>query len=185
MDYYLDIIVLPDPEFKEAVLMNALFSKMHRAFVEIDNTSIGVSFPEFRDKSLGNRLRLHGSQEKLSQFMEMHWLKGLRDYILKTEIQPIPQNNQHRLVNRVQAKSSVERLYRRSIAKGWLTSEKAYERLSSIKAQRLKLPFIKLRSSSTQQEFCLFIRHEALRNKASSGKFNTYGLSSEATIPWF
>lgn len=185
MDYYLDINVLPDPEFKETFLMNALFSKMHRALVEVANTNIGVSFPEFKDKSLGNRLRLHGTQTKLTQLMELQWMKGLRDYTLQTDIQPIPQNTQYRLVKRVQAKSSIERLQRRSIAKGWLTTKQAYEQLSSIKPQRLSLPFIKLRSSSTQQEFRLFIQHEPLCDEIVSGKFNAYGLSNEATIPWF
>ena len=40
MNYYWEIRVLPDPEFKETVLMNALFAKLHRALVscpEADN----------------------------------------------------------------------------------------------------------------------------------------------------
>ncbi|HUH57875.1 MAG TPA: type I-F CRISPR-associated endoribonuclease Cas6/Csy4, partial [Pseudomonadales bacterium] len=31
MEYYLDIHLLPDPEFSEQELMNALFAKFHRA----------------------------------------------------------------------------------------------------------------------------------------------------------
>jgi CRISPR-associated endonuclease Csy4 len=185
MDYYLDIKILPDPEFKETTLMNALFSKMHRALVDIANTDIGVSFPEFKDKSLGSGLRLHGTQVALNKLMALEWMKGLRDYTVRTDIQPIPRNTQHRLVKRVQAKSSVERLQRRSVAKGWVTTEEAFERLSSVKPQKLTLPFIQLRSSSTRQEFRLFIRHEALRDESIQGKFNAYGLSNEATIPWF
>ena len=33
MDHYLDIRLLPDPEFPAPLLMNALFTKLHRALV--------------------------------------------------------------------------------------------------------------------------------------------------------
>ena len=34
MDTYLEIRLLPDPEFVPTMLMNALFSKLHRGLVE-------------------------------------------------------------------------------------------------------------------------------------------------------
>lgn len=33
MDHYLDIRVLPDPEFSAQTLLEALFAKLHRALV--------------------------------------------------------------------------------------------------------------------------------------------------------
>ena len=49
----------------------------------------------------------------------------------------------------------------------------------------LPLPFINLRSQSTGQPFCLFIQHGLLGDKPVAGRFNAYGLSPTATIPWF
>lgn len=45
MDYFLDIRVLPDPEFSEEMLMAALFAKLHRALGARGKGDIGVSFP--------------------------------------------------------------------------------------------------------------------------------------------
>ena len=48
MDHYVDIQVLPDPEFLETTLMNELFSKLHRALGKHGQGKIGVSFPQAR-----------------------------------------------------------------------------------------------------------------------------------------
>lgn len=185
MDYYVEIRVLPDPEFKEAVLVNALFAKLHRAFVSVDSTNIGVSFPEVGKKSLGNLLRLHGTQLALDNLMMLDWLKGLRDYTIATTIQPVPLNIKYRVVRRVQAKSNAERLRRRSVVKGWLTEAEAEQKISFDKQQKLNLPFAQLKSLSTQQNFRLFIQHGRMQDQPVLGKFNAYGLSCEATVPWF
>jgi CRISPR-associated endonuclease Csy4 len=193
MEHYLDITVLPDPEFTETVLMNAVFAKLHRVLASLASTDIGVSFPkhiinhEDRKKTrLGNKLRLHASQESLSRLMTERWLTGLRDYTHQTDILPVPTHGiTHRAVKRVQVKSSIERLLRRSVTKGWLTEEEALAKFQSTKAQESDLPFIQLKSTSTGQKFRLFISHEPPQDKAVEGNFNTYGLSSIATIPWF
>lgn len=54
MDYYLDIKLMEDLEFSAPILMNALFSKLHRALVEVSQGEIGVSFPVLSGKTLGN-----------------------------------------------------------------------------------------------------------------------------------
>ncbi|GAA0234702.1 hypothetical protein GCM10009125_24560 [Castellaniella daejeonensis] len=47
------------------------------------------------------------------------------------------------------------------------------------------LPYVQLRSASTGQRFCLFLALGDPQPEAVSGVFNTYGLSSTATLPWF
>ena len=47
------------------------------------------------------------------------------------------------------------------------------------------LPFLQLRSTSTGQNFRLFIAHGSIQPDAVEGAFNAYGLSQEGTIPWF
>ena len=185
MNYYLEIKVLPDPEFKETVLMNALFAKLHRALVNIKSEAIGISFSRLNEKSLGNILRLHGAEKELKHLDETNWLKGLRDYTICSELQPAPNSAKYRIVKRVQAKSNIERLKRRSIKKGWLTKQEADQKYSNNSGQNLDLPYLQLRSSSTSQSFKLFIAYGELLEKPIAGKFNAYGLSNQGTIPWF
>ncbi|MCL1552323.1 type I-F CRISPR-associated endoribonuclease Cas6/Csy4, partial [Xanthomonas nasturtii] len=53
-------------------------------------------------------------------------------------------------------------------------------------AEQLSLPFVVLGSCSTgQASFPLFIRHGPLLSEPKNGSFNSYGLSQEATVPWF
>lgn len=184
MNYYIDIKVLPDQEFTPSLLMNALFAKFHRALVETGHGEIGVSFPQ-EQKTLGDKLRLHGNQSALQRLMDINWLKGLTDYTSVTPLTPAPDNCQYRVVKRVQAKSSVERLYRRSVKKGWLTEEQADIRMNAGKEQHLKHPFVQLKSHSSGQAFRLFIEQGKLLDAPQAGKFSDYGLSGDATIPWF
>ena len=184
MEHYIDIKVLPDQEFSPSLLMNALFAKFHRALVEAGHGEVGVSFPQAQ-KTLGDCIRLHGSQGALQRLMEISWLKGLTDYTCVTAITAVPDNCRYRVVKRVQAKSSVERMYRRSIRKGWLTTEEADTKINAGKEQHLKQPFVQLKSQSSGQSFRLFIQQGKLSNSSVKGEFSAYALSDAATIPWF
>jgi len=184
MEHYIDIKVLPDQEFSDSLLMNALFAKFHRALVESGHGEIGVSFPQAQ-KTLGDKLRLHGSLSAIQRLMEISWLKGLTDYTSVSAITPVPDKCQYRVVKRVQSKSSVERIYRRSVKNGRLTSEEANTRMNACKEQHLKEPFVQLKSQSSAQSFRLFIQQGKLLDLPVEGEFSAYALSSKATIPWF
>jgi CRISPR-associated endonuclease Csy4 len=201
MDAYLDIILLPDPEFPPAVLMNALFAKLHRGLVgqggnALETPSpnggglgwglpIGVSFPEVKDTALGGRLRLHGQAAGLERFMSTAWLAGMRDHIELDPIGPVPTHAKHRVVRRVQAKSNPERLRRRMMARKGVDAERARQAIPDSMAERLKLPYLVLKSQSTGQQFRLFIEHLPPQGRPVDGSYNAYGLSSTATVPWF
>lgn len=184
MGHYIEICLLPDTEFSPSLLMNALFAKFHRALVEAGHGEVGISFPQVQ-KTLGDTVRLHGSQGALQRLMAVGWLKGLTDYTHVTAITAVPDNCRYRVVKRVQAKSSVERMYRRSVKKGWLTTEEAEERINAGKEQQLKLPFVQLKSHSSGQAFRLFIQQGKLLDAPVQGGFSAYGLSDVATVPWF
>ncbi len=184
MGYYIEIKLLPDPEFTSSVLMNALFAKLHRALAEAGHGEIGVSFPQAQ-KTLGDTVRLHGDQDALERLMVIGWLKGLTDYTHVTAVAAVPDNCKHRVVKRVQAKSSVERMYRRSVKKGWLSAEEAEVKMNVGKEQQLKLPYIQLKSGSTGQTFRLFIQQGKIVDSPMAGNFSAYALSDAATIPWF
>lgn len=112
-------------------------------------------------------------------------MKGLRDYTDLSLIQAVPAETAFRTVSRVQVKSSVERIRRRAVSKGWLTEEQARERIPMANEQRTLLPFIALKSLSTGQHFRLFLKQGQLQERPTPGVFSFYGLSASATVPWF
>lgn len=184
MDNYVEIQILPDPEFSTNTLMNVLFEKLHLALVQGNHDDIGVSFPQAR-KTMGDVVRIHGSREALQRLMDQRWDNGMCDYIKVSEIRPAPEKSQHRMVRRVQAKSSLDRIYRRSIKKGWLTAQEAEQRVAEGREVLLNSPFIQMRSQSTGQKYRLFIEQGDIQDTSQKGSFSTYGLSNEATVPWF
>ncbi|GLR63784.1 type I-F CRISPR-associated endoribonuclease Cas6/Csy4 [Marinospirillum insulare] len=187
MDYYLDIQLQPDPDFVPAMLMNALFSKLHRALVEHPQLTVALSFPEYSlsPRGLGNCLRLHGKQHELESLQTTTWLKGMHDHVFCKEIQAIPSNTKHILVKRVQAKSSVERLVRRYAKRKNISEKEALSYYEKTQPKKLRLPFVNLNSQSSKQKFSLFIKQSKPQEKPQVGEFNRYGLSQAATVPWF
>jgi len=188
MDHYLEIRLLPDPEFPVTVLMNALFSKLHRGLVELETSRIGVSFPDVErvERGLGELLRLHGDAGELERLMTLPWLTGMHDHTRVGRLRPVPERILgYRVVRRVQAKSSPERLRRRWMRRKGLSAEEARKAIPDDVAERLDLPFVTLTSRSTGQRFRLFIEHRPLQENPVPGSFSSYGLSRIATVPWF
>lgn len=181
MDHYIDICVLPDPEFETSTLMSALFSKLHRALVEVNSGDIGVSFPRAK-KGPGNHLRLHSTLLSLERLMEQPWLKGLRDYTMASETKVVPDDVQYVCVQRVQSKLTASRL-RRAVKRGSMTVDDAESLMS--KREKLEIPFFQLNSLSTGQKFPLFVSQNIQEKSDVIGSFNSYGLSRNATVPWF
>ena len=187
MDHYLDIDLRPDPELAPHQVMSALYAKLHRALVALRSDNIGVSFPEVaaRPPSLGVRLRLHGERHALARLMQVEWLTGVRDHVSLGAAMAVPSGVRHRNVRRVQAKSSPERLRRRLMRRHEIDAHEASQRIPDDAVELLRLPFIQLASTSTGQRFRLFIAHQPIQPTAVAGAFNAYGLSHEATVPWF
>lgn len=181
MDHYLEIRVLPDPEFSSEMLMAALFAKLHRVLGARGQGDIGVSFPDVNVMP-GTHLRLHGSAQALQELEASTWRKGLTDYCQCSPVTPVPEIKGWRVVSRVQVKSNPQRLLRRSVKKGWLTEEQAIERLATQAEQRTDLPFLNMKSLSSQQQFKLFIRHGDLLKEPVKGEFSSYGLSAQPPL---
>lgn len=186
MDHYIEINILPDPEFSPSLLMNALHSKLHRALVLLDCKDIGLSFPDYSEKPsrLGDRIRLHGNQQRLTELMAMNWLTGMRDHIRVGEVSGTPETVRAIIVRRVQVKSNAARIRRRQIRRHGFSEEEALQRIPDSMEKRLHLPFLTLRSHSSEQVFRLFIQ-QVQATLSVGGNFNSYGLSGEATVPYF
>ena len=187
VDYFLDLELLPDPEFAAHLLLAALYAKLHRALVACERSDIAVSFPEYQTNppSLGVRMRLLGSQQALQTLTAIDWLRGMHDHVKASNLARVPTDAAQRALRRVQAKSNPERLRRRLMKRHGLDETQARERIPDSAAETLHLPFVQLRSSSTGRTFRLFLSLGAEQPAPVSGKFNTHGLSQTATVPWF
>jgi len=185
--HYIDFRIIPDEETSVAQLMTALYEKVHLALVTEQTDGVGVSFPDYRRiaKTLGSVLRLHASEEALNTLMANNWLKGLRDYVKITPLLPVPADAEHRTVYRKQFKTNVDRLRRRRMKRKGETVEEVIKAIPDEVARRPDLPYVWMRSQSTKQQFCLFIGMSPPRKTPVSGRFSCYGLSNEATVPWF
>jgi len=188
MDHYRDFKILNDPDFPPSMLMNALFTKLHRLLVKLESIQIGISFPSVKqDKPfLGNILRLHGTLDALNELKKENWLKGMRDHLQISECKAVPTDAKYCRVRRVQVKSNAERLRRRYLKRHeGVTESDILSMIPNTVEKRLSFPFIQMKSESTGQAFRLFIEHLPAQETAVAGVFNRYGLSQEGTIPWF
>jgi CRISPR-associated endonuclease Csy4 len=191
MDHFADIHLLPDPELPAHVLLSALYAKLHRALVmdESHAGSIAISFPGYSinpgASGLGDCLRLLGSHSGLQALINSSWLGSMRDQVCVSKTAAIPATALHRSLRRMQAKSNPERLRRRLVKRHGIDENEARRRIPDSAAEVLNLPFLQLRSASTGQNFRLFLRLGDAETTGISGKFNTYGLSTTATVPWF
>lgn len=187
MDYYLDIHLKPDPDFTPAILMSALYNKLHRALVLLQSDRIGVSFPghSVSPRSLGEHLRLHGSADDLTALRAQAWLTGMNDHVLISGITALPAKVSYRRVRRVQPKTNVARLQRRYARRHDISKEELNKRYGGMQIGRVSYPFVNLRSQSTGQGFALFIEHGPEQSVPAEGQFSKYGLSVTGTVPWF
>lgn len=187
MDHYLDLKLLPDPEFPATQLMSALLAKLHRGLHDLRRTDVGISFPdvESASHSLGASLRLHGSAEALDRLMALNWLTGMRDHLTLGELAPIPAQVRWRCVSRVQVDSNPERARRRLIKRHGISEAQARQRIPDNAGKRCDLPYATLRSNGSGHSFRLFIRHGPLLDTPISGTFGAYGLSAQSSVPWF
>ncbi|MBP6599632.1 MAG: type I-F CRISPR-associated endoribonuclease Cas6/Csy4 [Giesbergeria sp.] len=187
LSHYIELHLRLDPEVAPTHLLAALYTRLHRALAAQGTTSIAVSFPDYSAErhTLGERLRLHGSEADLQPWATGEWLGSVRDHVNATPLLPVPADTQHRTLRRVQVKSSPERLRRRLMKRHSLTQEQASERIPDSLARTTPLPYVQLASTSTAQQFRLFLALGAAQEAAQTGCFNAYGLSTTATIPWF
>lgn len=189
MDHYLDIRLRPDPDFPPAILMGALYGRLHRALFDLDANDIGVSFPDHKNgvraRTPGARLRLHGSKKRLEQLMVMPWLTGMRDHVQLAAIQPVPEEVSHRIVRRKQFNTGSPSRAKRYAKRHNIGTDEAQRLMEKPAERQIALPFVQVSSRSSGQRFALFIEHGKAQPEPIPGRFNHYGLSTEATVPWF
>ena len=183
MEHYIDIELKPDSEILESPLMNLVYNKFHNALVELKTEQIGVSFPKYQIK-LGKVLRLHGDKNNLQKLQNLNWLGGIAGYCEISDMKSVLADVKFRTVSRIRtnmSKSKLKRLKRRGSIKP--IEEKSYR--AKMFSQGLDNPYLDLKSGSTGQKHRRFIHFGPLLDQPVQGKFDSYGLSKVATVPWF
>ena len=188
LSHYLDLQLRPDPETTPTQLLAALYTRLHRALAAAPTTpGIAVGFPGYDASrhTLGECLRLYASEAALQPWATGAWLGSLRDHVSMTVPMPVPAHAAHRTLRRVQVKSSPERLRRRLMKRHNISEAQARERIPDSVGRITDLPYLQLASTSTAQQFKLFLALGTTLAQPCAGEFNTYGLSATATVPWF
>ena len=128
---------------------------------------------------------MYASEAALQPWATGAWLGSLRDHVSMTVPMPVPAHAAHRTLRRVQVKSSPERLRRRLMKRHHISEAQARERIPDSVGRITDLPYLQLASTSTAQQFKLFLALGTTLAQPCAGEFNTYGLSATATVPWF
>jgi len=197
MKYYLDITLLPDAEANLGFLWQKVYQQLHLALVENkiaeNQSAIAVSFPKYGDKvfPLGDKVRLLANEEEqLKQLNIEKWLSRLTDYTHSKSIKEVPKTvNQFACFKRKQFKSNLIKEATRRAKHTGESLEVAMEHFKHYQAES-SLAFINMTSLSMEggisknRNFKLFIEGKNLEEQVQ-GVFNCYGLSKDATVPWF
>jgi CRISPR-associated endonuclease Csy4 len=190
MKYYIEISLLPSINISLGFLWEKMFSRIHMELVKIkgldEKVQIGLGFPKYQSKDfpLGDKLRIFAlSLSDLREFNPK--FDGLEDYIHFSEIRDVPKKvNNFSRFERIQFKTSGERLARRDIKRLNISYEQAINKYKNYKERLAKTPFINIQSQSTGKRFCLFIKKQKCSFPVYK-KFGTYGLSKTSTVPEF
>ena len=204
MKHYIEITLIDNTDINLFSLWSKVFQQIHLGLVEIQDDQgqvpIGLSFPEYvigdKYSLLGSKLRLFANDEAmLNQFDAVKWLARLSDYVHCTRIRPVPEKIiGYAIYQREQPKTNPERLARR-YARRLAEREKRAEvdadyetaltRYSKRHRQTINSPFIQLKSLSSENNFCLWIKKVPIDVQSSTTQFSSYGLSSISTLPEF
>jgi CRISPR-associated endonuclease Csy4 len=194
MKHYIEISLLSNPDITMFSLWSKVFQQIHLGLVEMQDgqkhSPIGVSFPEYEAGEkcgmLGGKCRLFAHDEAtLARFDAAKWLERLSDYVHCTRIRPVPDKLAgYATYQREQPKASKERLARRYASRHGLGYGEALARYGEAKQTLMAVPFIRLKSLSSDKSFCLWIK-KTIAPGPSGAAYSSYGLSRMSSVPEF
>jgi len=187
MQKFIDLKILPSPDFNQNQLMALLFKRFHYRLATLATNDVAVAFPRYAvsSHSVGNVLRIIGDAKQLELVMAIDWMYGVRDQLEIGAITSVPDNALHRMMLRIQPDANPDRLRRRQMARHKLTLAQSQAKILDKDAQRCTLPFLNLRSDTSKKAFRLYLKMTETSTVPTAGSFNAYGISRTATIPWF
>jgi CRISPR-associated endonuclease Csy4 len=183
MDHYIDVKLKPDAEMRENVLLNKVYTKLHKALFTLKSDAIGVSFPQYK-VTLGRVLRIHSNLAMLNDLQGMSWLGGLSGYCDNSEVSVVPKGCKNRIVSRKQSNMTQAKL-NRLIKRGSITESEVKTYKAKMFTCGLDEPYLELESESNGNKHRRYINFSNLIDKSRQGQFDYFGLSKTATVPWF
>jgi CRISPR-associated endonuclease Csy4 len=181
-------------------LWQKVFQQVHIALVDNkvanNESAVALSVVGYGDKAfpLGNKLRLLAASGDILQKLDIQrWLNRLSDYCHISSIKTVPADiKQYARFNRKNVKSIEKKAQRRALHLDKPHDEVLAFLIEEGKSKASKLPFINVESQESKKQaaqgmscqFLLFIE-QAISDEAVNGKFDCYGLSKTATVPWF
>ena len=199
MYHYIELSCLPDEGVPAAFILGKVVDTVHLCLVnlqkELGHNPVGLSFPEYRyelaengklsEASIGTKLRLFSRDEAQLERLNLRaQLRRLEDYVHQRQSSIERPNLVFASFQRVQVRSSVERLVRRRVNSLGQSVEVAQAAFKDFEEARSDLPFVHLHSHSSAQAFRLFIRKQAVP-KPEEWQFSSYGLSAAVGVPDF
>lgn len=190
-NYYVDFEILGAP-CDGAFLRNKVFNLIHGTLNQNFAGKIGLSFPDYKENTLGKRIRAFGTFEDLNVLTHQSKLIGLAESgaVRINAILPVP-----KLVSAArfirdrrmekQAKAFLARSKRRREKRGTQEKSIAQPHQQNENDKTTILPYLKLQSTSNRFTFSLYIRKEPAID-IQHGTYSGYGLSHDgSTVPWF
>ncbi|AEC02366.1 type I-F CRISPR-associated endoribonuclease Cas6/Csy4 [Parasphaerochaeta coccoides] len=191
---YVEITLLPGIEVPLPFLWKKIFMRLHLRFVGLQDAfrtvPYGVSFPGYAENplSVGSKLRVFAeSEQNLISLDAKRTFADFADYVHVTGIGNIPDGCTYALYKRLQPNGNLPKIARRKASREGLSYDEALARLKvpgSNKSSDNLFPYIYMKSLSSHQDFCLFIKKE-LAEVSREFSFSTYGLSAICTVPEF
>jgi CRISPR-associated endonuclease Csy4 len=209
MKHYIDILLKPTIEISPYFLLEKVYTQLHLAFVETKDENelqpVGISFPRYGYSTdekqsahcaLGDIIRLTANKEE--DLIKLEINKRLNRFIDYLEIKPINSGEfaiklfiyKRKRPNLTRSKQRRHFLYHakrdglsdQEIADQLLKVELLWEQ--NIRKESFNLPFIQLKSLSTNNRFRLHIEKTEVKNSENqnSGLFNVYGLSANEQL---
>lgn len=191
MHYYVEITCLPDEGVSAAFIMGKVMDVLHLALVNLQQrlgrNPVGISFPEYGGAAqMGGKIRLFSQDQAHLESLNLpQQLQRLADYVHLRGISSIERPTlAFATFQRVQPKSSRERLIRRQAKRTGQADAVVRAQYQAFDEVRTDLPFVHMHSHSSTQSFRLFIEKRTAQ-PVGEWVFSTYGLSGCVGVPDF
>ena len=190
--FYQNIRLFPDEGTGIREIGALLVQKLHIAFVDNKDdrgtSRYALSFPEYSKtgRNLGRIFRVFAESEDDLQKLNLRKIcESTNGYAECSEISEVPGRVYGYIkFERVHPDGSKDAVIRRQVARKNSAVEEVKEAYKSYTPKKLHLPFLHIKSCSTDQVFPLFVNC-ICENELRNGEFNFYGLSIDGNVPDF
>lgn len=191
---YVEITLLDTADVPLSFLWKKVFMKLHLRFVELKDgdgmVPYGVSFPGYslEPLGLGSTLRVFAVDEGGLDVLDLRkTFSDYTDYVHVTGLRNVPDGCSYSIYRRMQPNGNLPKIARRKAIREGIDYSEAFAKLNAPSANKSSyklVPYIYMKSLSTYQDFCLFVKKEPAQ-ASENFIFTTYGLSSDCSVPVF